>query len=96
MTEERAKRKLSAILCADVAGGYSCLMAEDEAETVKTLNTYKEIMSTLIKHHRGRVVDSTGYSLICKIIMLLLFILTPVFHDSMPYLPLTGPGTVLR
>jgi adenylate cyclase len=34
--EERAKRKLSAILSADVKG-YSRLMEEDELETVRTL-----------------------------------------------------------
>ena len=36
MTEERAKRKLSAILGADVKG-YSRLMGEDELGTVRTL-----------------------------------------------------------
>jgi hypothetical protein len=36
MTEERAKRKMSAILSADVKG-YSRLMSEDEEGTVKTL-----------------------------------------------------------
>ena len=65
MPTETLKRKLTAILSADVAG-YSRLMAEDEAETVKTLNTYKDIMSTLIKQHRGRVVDSTGDNLLAE------------------------------
>jgi adenylate cyclase len=65
MAEEGFKRKLTAILSADVAG-YSRLMGEDEAETVKTLNTYKEIMSTLIKQHRGRVVDSPGDNLLAE------------------------------
>ena len=36
MTEERAKRKLSAILGADVKG-YSRLMGEDELGPVRTL-----------------------------------------------------------
>ena len=56
MAEEEFRRKLTAILSADVAG-YSRLMAEDESATVKTLETYRDIMSTLIVQHRGRVVD---------------------------------------
>ena len=36
MTEERVKRKLSAILSADVAG-YNRLMGEDEDFTIRTL-----------------------------------------------------------
>ena len=65
MSTEDFKRKLTAVMSADVAG-YSRLMAEDEAETVKTLNTYKDIMSALIKQHRGRVVDSTGDNLLAE------------------------------
>ena len=58
-------RKLTAILCADVAG-YSRLMQDDEAATVKTLETYKQIISDLVKQHRGRVVDSTGDNLLAE------------------------------
>ena len=56
------KRKLAAILSTDVEG-YSRLMAEDEAATVKTIASYREIMASLIKQHRGRVVDSPGDNL---------------------------------
>ena len=65
MTEEGFKRKLTAILSADVAG-YSRLMAEDESATVKTLETYREVMSTLIIQHRGRVIDSPGDNLLAE------------------------------
>ena len=41
MTPEEFKRKLTAILSADVKG-YSRLMGEDEVGTVRTLNGYKE------------------------------------------------------
>ena len=37
------KRKLTAILSADVAG-YSRLMGEDEAATVRTLETYRKVI----------------------------------------------------
>ena len=65
MAEEKFRRKLTAILSADVAG-YSRLMAEDESATVKTLETYKEVMSTLIVQHRGRVIDSPGDNLLAE------------------------------
>jgi adenylate cyclase len=65
MTREGFKRKLTAILSAD-AVGYSRLMAEDEAATVKTIAAYREIMTSLIKQHRGRVVDSPGDNVLAE------------------------------
>ena len=65
MATEGYKRKLTTILSADVAG-YSRLMGDDEAATVKTLTTYREIMADLIKQHRGRVVDSPGDNLLAE------------------------------
>ena len=64
MADEGFKRKLTAILSADVEG-YSRLMGEDEATTVKTLKAYREVMTTLIQQNRGRVVDSPGDNLLC-------------------------------
>jgi adenylate cyclase len=58
-------RKLTAILSADVAG-YSRLMQDDEAATVKTLESYKQAFFDLIKQHRGRVVDSPGDNLLSE------------------------------
>ena len=65
MADEGFKRKLTAILSAD-AVGYSRLMAEDETATVKTIASYREIMASLIKQHRGRVVDSPGDNLLAE------------------------------
>jgi len=59
------KRKLTAILSADVAG-YSRLMGEDEAGTLRTLNTYKEVMGSLIQQYRGRVVGTAGDSVLAE------------------------------
>ncbi len=56
---EEVHRKLAAILSADVVG-YSRLMAEDEAATVRTLAAYREEISLLVRQHRGRVVDFSG------------------------------------
>ncbi len=47
MTAEKFKRKLTAILSADVKG-YSRLMNEDEKWTLRTLNAYKEVMRSLV------------------------------------------------
>ncbi len=65
MNTERTKRKLAAILSADVKG-YSRLMGEDEKGTVRTLNAYKEVMTGLIQHHRGRVVGTPGDSMLAE------------------------------
>jgi len=60
-----AERKLAAVLSADVQG-YSRLMGEDEEATIRMLTLYREVMSTLIQHHRGRVVDSPGDNLLAE------------------------------
>jgi len=65
MTTQELKRKLTAILSADVKG-YSRLMGEDEEWTVRTLKGYKDVMGNLIQQHRGRVVDSTGDNLMAE------------------------------
>jgi adenylate cyclase len=59
MTTKELKRKLAAILSADVKG-YSRLMGEDEEWTLRTLNAYKEVMGSLIQQHQGRVVGTEG------------------------------------
>ncbi len=59
MTTEGSKRKLAAILSADVKE-YSRLMSQDERGTIRILNIYKEAMSSFIQKHRCRVVDSPG------------------------------------
>src|SRR6266571_8087765 len=59
------ERKLAAIFSADVKG-YSRLMGEDEEATIRTLTTYREVMTTLIQQYRGRVVDSPGDNLLAE------------------------------
>jgi adenylate cyclase len=65
MATESFKRKLTAILSADVKG-YSRLMGENEAETVKTLTSYRKIMAELVQQHRGRVIDSPGDNILAE------------------------------
>ena len=59
MTKPDLRRKLTAILSADVKG-YSRLMGDNEEATVLTITTYREVIATLVEKHRGRVVDSPG------------------------------------
>jgi len=65
VTTRDVKRKLTAILSSDVKG-YSRLMGEDEKGTVRTLNAYKEVITDLIQHYHGRVVDATGDNLMAE------------------------------
>ena len=65
MEKNGLKRKLAAILSADVEG-YSRLMGDDEASTIHTLTAYKEAMTAQIKQNRGRVVDAPGDNLLAE------------------------------
>jgi class 3 adenylate cyclase len=57
MEAHSVKRKLAAILAADVKG-YSRLMGEDEEATLHTLNTYRGVTDPLIEQYSGRVVST--------------------------------------
>src|SRR5262247_412190 len=60
MAEERSKRRLAAILAADVVG-YSRLMESDEAGTLAALKSRrKQVLEPLVAKHQGRVFKVTG------------------------------------
>ncbi|WFU39049.1 adenylate/guanylate cyclase domain-containing protein [Bradyrhizobium sp. CB82] len=60
MASDQVKRKLAAILAADIAG-YSRLMGADEAGTLARLKEYRrELIDPKNKQYRGRVVKTTG------------------------------------
>ena len=65
MTTQEVKRKLAAILSADVKG-YSRLLTKDEAGTLQMLNTYEEVMTNLIRDHHGRMVDTRGDNVLAE------------------------------
>jgi adenylate cyclase len=67
MADEGFKRKLTAILSADVEG-YSRLMGDDEEATVRTLTSYREVLTTLIQQHNGKVLDSPGDNLLAEFV----------------------------
>jgi len=63
MTDPSSRRKLAAILSADVVG-YSRLMAANEAATVETLKSYRDIIARLVVRRGGRVVNAPGDALL--------------------------------
>ena len=65
MATEEFRRKLTAILSADVKG-YSRLMGEDDEATVRTITAYREVITAVVQHHRGRVVDSPGDNILAE------------------------------
>lgn len=67
MEKQGFKRKLTAILSADVEG-YSRLMGDDEEATVQTITAYREVVTTLIQQHNGKVVDSPGDNLMAEFV----------------------------
>jgi len=65
MADEGFKRKLAAILSADVEG-YSRLMDDDEEATVRTLTAYRTAINDLSQQYRGRVIDTPGDNLLAE------------------------------
>jgi adenylate cyclase len=65
MATEDFKRKLTAILSADVKG-YSRLMGDDEEATVRIITAYREVIASVVHKHRGRVVDSPGDNILVE------------------------------
>lgn len=60
MESRRDKRRLAAILAADIVG-YSLLMGADESGTLAQLKTHrKELLDPKIEEYGGRIVKTTG------------------------------------
>jgi adenylate cyclase len=56
---DRPKRRLAAVLAADVAG-FSRLMEADEAGTARMLREYLAAADPIVAEHGGRIVKTTG------------------------------------
>jgi adenylate cyclase len=63
--EQRVERRLAAIFAADVAG-YSRLMSQDEAGTLRALAGAREVMDRLIRDHGGRIANTAGDSVLAE------------------------------
>ena len=61
----REQRRLAAILAADVAG-YSRLMGEDEAATVRELKAHQAAVLPLVARYGGRVIDTAGDGILAE------------------------------
>ena len=60
MAENSVKRKLRAILCADIKG-YNCMIGEDEVGTFHTLSSYLEIiLSTTLAGEVNAIISTNG------------------------------------
>lgn len=59
------KRKLAAILSADVAG-YSRPMEADEEGTLRLLAAHRAVVDSIIVLHDGRVVNTAGDSVLAE------------------------------
>ena len=65
MANEGFKRKLTAILSADVIG-YSRLMRNNEEATVRDLAAHRVLITEIIQQHHGRVIDSPGDNILAE------------------------------
>ena len=59
------KRRLAAILAADIAG-YSRLMGEDEAATVHDLKGHQAVVLPLVARYGGRIIDTAGDGILAE------------------------------
>jgi class 3 adenylate cyclase/pimeloyl-ACP methyl ester carboxylesterase len=59
------ERRLASLLSADVHG-YSRLMGRNEGATVRALTTCRDLITTRVEAHHGRVVDSPGDNLLAE------------------------------
>jgi len=59
------RRRLSAILAADIAG-YSRLMGQDEAATVRDLKGHQAVILPLVGRHGGRIIDTAGDGILAE------------------------------
>jgi class 3 adenylate cyclase/pimeloyl-ACP methyl ester carboxylesterase len=59
------KRRLAAILAADIAG-YSRLMGEDEPATVHDLKGHQAVILPLVGRYGGRIIDTAGDGILAE------------------------------
>ena len=58
------KRRMAAILAADIAG-FSRLVAEDEEETLRRLPSYRHVFDDFVATYGGRIFNTAGDSVMC-------------------------------
>jgi len=59
------KRKIAAIMTADIAG-YSKLVAEDEEETLRRLESYRGVFADFVTRFSGRIFNTAGDAILAE------------------------------
>jgi class 3 adenylate cyclase len=59
------KRKIAAIMAADIAG-YSKLVAEDEEETLRRLESYRGVFQDFVTRFSGRIFNTAGDAILAE------------------------------
>jgi class 3 adenylate cyclase len=59
------KRKIAAIMAADIAG-YSKLVAEDEEETLRRLESYRAVFADFVARFSGRIFNTAGDAILAE------------------------------
>jgi len=62
---ERVRRRLTAILAADVAG-YGRLMRTDEARTLSDLKAHQAVLFPMVSEFGGRIIDTAGDGILAE------------------------------
>src|SRR5499427_5862207 len=65
MTDDKVKRRLTTVLCADVQG-YARLMEADEQGTLGMLRRHRTAIAGLVERHDGRIVNTWGDAVIAE------------------------------
>jgi len=65
LASEGVRRRLTAILAADVAG-YSQLMGADETGTVRDLKAHQAILLPMVSEFGGRIIDTAGDGILAE------------------------------
>ncbi len=59
------KRKIAAIMASDIAG-YSKLVAEDEEETLRRLESYRGVFQDFVTRFSGRIFNTAGDAILAE------------------------------
>ena len=65
MSESKPRRKLAAILAADVVG-FSKMMAANEEDTLRVLGKRRQVIDGVVAEHDGKIFGSAGDSIIVE------------------------------
>ena len=59
------KRKIAAIMAADIAG-YSKLVAEDEEDTLRRLESYRAVFQDFVARFSGRIFNTADDAVLAR------------------------------